>query len=193
MVELAEKKLEEISLKTTKLNYSFSFWFKFVDENNYINKSQTMKQDDYQDMLKKIIDFNTVEDFWSVYQYLKKPENSKHGLEILLFKSNIKPLWEDEANKYGGKVSLKVKKDYSNLIWDELVYRLIGSNFPNINNDEINGMVFSLKRDSNFIQIWFKNYSSTIVNDIAASMRAILSIPDGVELDIRPFNKNLKK
>ncbi len=30
-------------------------------------------------------------------------------------------MWEDEANKQGGKLTIKLKKDNSNLIWEELV------------------------------------------------------------------------
>lgn len=177
-------------LEEAKLYSSFSFWFKVIDDNHQSNKNQTMKEEDYTDMVKKIADFKTIEEFWDVYQYLKKPESSKHGLEISVFKSHIKPMWEDDYNKSGGKVSLKIKKEYSNLIWDEMVYRLIGNNFPDINNDEINGLVFSIKRDSNFIQVWFRNFSTNGMNDITASVKKILSIPDGVELDIRPFNKS---
>lgn len=181
-----------------KLYSGFSFWFKVIEEthhNNQTNKDilntnkQTMNQEDYSEMMKKIYDFNTIEEFWDVYQYLKKPQSSKHGLEISVFKSHIKPMWEDEYNTNGGKVSLKIRKEYSNLIWDEFVYRFIGNLFPIINNDELNGLVFSIKRDSNFIQVWFRSFNMTIVNDITASVKKILNIPDNVELDIRPFNK----
>ena len=37
------------------------------------------------------------------------------------FKEPIKPMWEDEGNKSGGKFSLKVKKDFTTIIWEELV------------------------------------------------------------------------
>lgn len=32
-------------------------------------------------------------------------------------------MWEDESNKNGGKFSIKVKKDYTTIIWEELVYK----------------------------------------------------------------------
>lgn len=194
------------SLEGTKLHTSFTLWFNMTNENQYSNnqnynstntnntivsnsKSSTKNESEYSELVKKLCEFGTLEDFWEIYQFIKKPENCKQGLEISIFKSNIKPLWEDEANKQGGKVSLKIKKEYSNVIWDEFVYRLIGNNFPVINNDEINGILSSIKRDSNFIQIWFKNYNSSTLNDISLSIRQILNIPDNVELDIRPFNK----
>ena len=197
MTEIINKENEkkEVSatteVKKTKLYASFSFWFKLVDEyNNYQHhNNKQIKQEDYSDMVKKIAEFDTIEDFWEIYQFLKKPEQAKHGLEISLFKKNIKPMWEDPGNKSGGKVSLKIKKEFSNLIWDELVYRLIGNNFPLIDNEEINGLVFSLKRDSNFVQVWFKNFNTEKMNAIIASVKKIMSIPDNIELDIRPFNR----
>jgi len=30
-------------------------------------------------------------------------------------------MWEDDGNKNGGKFSLKLKKDYTTIIWEELV------------------------------------------------------------------------
>jgi translation initiation factor 4E len=172
----------------TQLYSTFNFWFKVVDDQIHQNTKQ-INQNDYSDMVKNICEFDNLEKFWEIYQFLKKPEHSKHGLEISLFKSNIKPMWEDAANKNGGKVSIKIKKEYSNLIWDELVYRFIGNNFPVIDNAEINGLVFSIKRDSNFVQVWLKNFNSTIVSEISASVKQILSIPELYDLDIRPFNK----
>ena len=30
-------------------------------------------------------------------------------------------MWEDENNRLGGKLTINLKKDYANLIWEELV------------------------------------------------------------------------
>jgi len=30
-------------------------------------------------------------------------------------------MWEDDGNKNGGKFSVKVKKDFTTIIWEELV------------------------------------------------------------------------
>lgn len=38
-----------------------------------------------------------------------------------MFKDGIKPMWEDEGNKNGGKLSFKLKKDFTTIIWEEMV------------------------------------------------------------------------
>jgi hypothetical protein len=49
---------------------------------------------------------------------LKEPEILHNGVEFQLFKYNIKPLWEDESNPKGGKISIKLKKENSSLVWE---------------------------------------------------------------------------
>lgn len=190
MTLIAKKKEEEEitnELIGNSLYSNFAVWFKDSEENS---KNQNMGKDEYLEKVKKIFEFSTIDEFWEIYQYLVKPEVSRHGIEIMIFKNSVKPMWEDESNKNGGKVTIKVKKEYSNLVWDEMVYRFIGNNFPLTNNNDLNGIIFSVKRDSIFIQVWFKNFSTNSMNDITASVKQILSISDNVELDIRPFNKN---
>lgn len=190
MTLIAKKKEEEEvtnELIGNSLYSNFAVWFKDSEENS---KNQNMGKDEYLEKVKKIFEFSTIDEFWEIYQYLVKPEVSRHGIEIMIFKNLIKPMWEDESNKNGGKVTIKVKKEYSNLVWDEMVYRFIGNNFPLTNNNDLNGIIFSVKRDSIFIQVWFKNFSTNSMNDITASVKQILSISDNVELDIRPFNKS---
>lgn len=188
---LLAKKKEEDEIKNELIGGSlysqFAVWFKDSEENS---KNQNMGKDEYLEKVKKIFEFSTIDEFWEIYQYLVKPEVSRHGIEIMIFKSSVKPMWEDESNKNGGKVTIKVKKEYSNLVWDEIVYRFIGNNFPLTNNSDLNGIIFSVKRDSIFIQVWFMNFSTNSMNEITASIKQILSINDNVELDIRPFNKS---
>ena len=56
-------------------------------------------------------------------------------------------MWEDEKNKNGGKIALKLRKDYSNLVWEELIFAFIGGYFAKEIKDEINGLVINCKKD----------------------------------------------
>jgi translation initiation factor 4E len=42
-----------------------------------------------------------------------------------MFKEGVKPMWEDEFNKRGGKFSFKLKKDYTTIIWEEIVIKIL--------------------------------------------------------------------
>lgn len=46
--------------------------------------------------------FATVEDFWSLFTHIKQPSEVRMGSDYSLFKDEIRPMWEDKANKNGG-------------------------------------------------------------------------------------------
>ena len=96
-------------------------------------------------------------------------------------------MWEDEGNKNGGKFSIKLKKDYTTIIWEEIVLALIGGILPQIVKDEINGVVVSIRKEFNILQLWFKNYSPNVINEIEQSLKDLLQIPEGVELEVKQF------
>ena len=50
---------------TTKLGRAYTFWLT-------INAAETHN---FEDAIKKIGSFDTVEDFWGIYQHLKRPED----------------------------------------------------------------------------------------------------------------------
>jgi translation initiation factor 4E len=75
-------------------------------------------------------------------------------------------MWEDEGNKNGGKISLKLKKDYTTIIWEEMILAVIGGVLPQVFKDEVNGVVVSIRKEYNVLQIWFKSYTATIISDL---------------------------
>jgi translation initiation factor 4E len=54
--------------------------------------------------------FNTVEDFWSVFNHIEQVSNLTAGCDYSFFTSGIKPMWEDEANKNGGRWVINIDR-----------------------------------------------------------------------------------
>ena len=104
--------------------------------------------------------FNQIEEFWSIFQHIRKPDSTKSGVELHMFRDGIVPIWEDEANKTGGKITLKLKKDFTTIIWEEIIFAIIGDVFPKTTADMINGVAVSIRRDCNIVQIWFSNFAN---------------------------------
>jgi len=98
-------------------------------------------------------------------------------------------MWEDEGNKAGGKMSIKLKKDYTTIIWEELILALIGGVLPKNVKEEISGIVISVRREFNILQIWFGNFQNNIIMDIENCIKELLQIPDGVEIETKQFFK----
>ena len=168
-----------------KLENKFVFWYHIINN--------TPSDQDYKAQIKKLAQFDTLENFWAIFQYLKKPDDIKQPIEFQLFKEGIAPMWEDDQNKNGGRIALKLRKEYSNLVWEELVFAFIGGYFAKEIKDEINGLVINCKKDFNTLQIWTKSFSDEVTSGIEKNIREILSIPKEVVLDIKPFSMQQNK
>jgi len=64
----------------------------------------------YENSIKTIATVKTVEQFWSVYDYLKRPNELPTTTDYHFFRSHIKPTWEDKANEKGGKWIVRLPK-----------------------------------------------------------------------------------
>jgi translation initiation factor 4E len=167
------------------LPFPFTLYFRIIDKR--ILSENNLLSIDYKESLKTIGSFDTVEKFWKIFQHVKKPEQYKFGLELLLFKDPIKPMWEDEHNKNGGRMSFKLKKESTSLIWEELILSFISNSFPEAITSRINGLTLTMRREFNFLQIWFTNYTEQFGNEIETTIRQMLSAPNDVEIDVKPF------
>ena len=172
----------------TPIEQKFSFWYRISDD-ALINQQpgKTLDKKEYENQVKKIAEFDTIEDFWSIFQHLRKPDSCRPGIEFQMFKNPIMPMWEDEYNKNGGKFSIKLRKDYTTIIWEEMIFALIGGVLPKEIKNELNGIVVSSRKEFNVLQIWFRNYNSNITGDIEQCIRDLLQIPNEVDLEIKQF------
>ena len=174
----------------TKLENKFSFWYRIDDIIQYQLQKQALDKKEYEVQVKKIAEFDTVEDFWGIFQHLRKPDSCRAGIEYFMFKEPIKPMWEDENNKNGGRISIKLRKDYTTIIWEEMIFALIGGILPKQMKEEINGIVVTSRKEYNTLQIWFKNYDDDLIGDLEQCIRDLLVIPSEVNLEIKQFYKN---
>ena len=180
-------------INKTKLENKFSFWYRISDDIvQYQVPKQALDKKIYETQVKKIHEFDTVEDFWCIFQHLRKPDSCKPGIEFMMFKEPIKPMWEDEYNKNGGKISIKLRKEFTTIIWEEMIFALIGGIFPKEMKEEINGIVVTSRKEFNTLQIWFKTFDERINSDLEQCIRDLLVIPPEVNLEFKQFNKSKK-
>ena len=176
------------TVSKTKLWSKFAFWFRISEEilRNKLPK-QTLDSNEYESQVKKIAEFETIEDFWAIFQHLRKPDSCKQGIEFQLFKVPIKPMWEDEGNKNGGRLTLKLRKNYTTIIWEEMILAFIGGIFSDKMKEEINGIVFVSKKEFNTLQIWFKTYDKKLIAELEQCIRDLIQIPIEVPLEKKQF------
>ena len=180
------------NFKTTKLQNKFSFWYRISDDLYQVQSKQPIDKKEYENQVKKIAEFDTIEDFWAIFQHLRKPDSCKPGIEFQMFKDPIKPMWEDENNKNGGRISIKLRKEYTTIIWEEMIFALIGEVLPKEIKDEINGIVVTSRKEFNTLQIWIKTFDPKTNSKIENCIRDLLQIPPEVNLEFKQFFKNNK-
>ncbi|KAF9005990.1 translation initiation factor eIF 4e-like domain-containing protein [Cyathus striatus] len=84
----------------------------------------------YEEGIKKISAFSSVESFWSLWTHLSPPSALLPTTDYLLFHSGIRrPVWEDPLNLPGGKWIIRLRKGVTDRIWEDLVLAIIGDQF----------------------------------------------------------------
>ncbi|KAH0834681.1 translation initiation factor eIF 4e-like domain-containing protein [Lanmaoa asiatica] len=115
------------------------------------------ESEDYEAGLTVIGEFDTVESFCRYFNWLKPPSKLERNSNYHIFKSGIKPMWEDAANAQGGKWVLTMKNNPALLdrCWTWLAMALVGEELED--GDEICGAVVSLRSKVDRIQLWTRS------------------------------------
>ncbi|XP_076733997.1 eukaryotic translation initiation factor 4eb isoform X1 [Maylandia zebra] len=134
------------------LQNRWSLWF-FKND-----KSKT-----WQANLRLISKFDTVEDFWALYNHIQLSSNLMSGCDYSLFKDGIEPMWEDERNKRGGRWLVTLTKQQRRLdldrYWLETLLCLVGEAFDDY-SDDVCGAVVNVRTKGDKIAVWTSDYEN---------------------------------
>lgn len=95
------------------------------------------------------MDIETWEEFWDVYQHIQRPSKLPPNCELFFFKKGIRPIWEENENRGGGKFIIRVKKEFADLVWEKLLISLFKDNDP-----LLVGIVVISKANESMISLW---------------------------------------
>ncbi|KAJ7837544.1 eukaryotic translation initiation factor 4E class I [Mycena olivaceomarginata] len=110
--------------------------------------------------IKRVISFDSVEEFWGLYNNIVPPSQLPQKANYYLFKEGIIPAWEDEANKNGGKWSIQLPKDKNRAHVDKM-WLYTGS--PP--NSLITGVIVSTRPQFYRLSIWTRLAPSSAEED----------------------------
>lgn len=139
----------------------------------------------WEDMQNEITSFDTVEDFWSLYNHIRVASELKQGNDYSLFKKNIRPMWEDAANKRGGRWVLNLNKQQRrnelDALWLDILLCLIGESFEY--SDDINGAVVNIRPRGDKISIWTADGTNQdSILSIGHKLKECLRLPNEVQI-----------
>ncbi|XP_057706306.1 eukaryotic translation initiation factor 4E-1A-like isoform X2 [Corythoichthys intestinalis] len=121
------------------------------------------KSKTWQANLRLISKFDTVEDFWALYNHIQLSSNLMSGCDYSLFKDGIEPMWEDKRNRRGGRwlitLSKQQRKADLDRFWLETLLCLVGEAFDD-HSDDVCGAVINVRAKGDKIAIWTTDYEN---------------------------------
>ncbi|KAB5546785.1 hypothetical protein PHYPO_G00075910 [Pangasianodon hypophthalmus] len=119
------------------LQYNYTFWY------SRRTPSRPANTQSYEQNIRQIGTVASVEQFWKFYSHLVRPGDLTGHSDFHLFKEGIKPMWEDEANKNGGKWIIRLRKGLASRFWENIILAMLGEQF--MVGEEVCGVVVSIR------------------------------------------------
>ncbi|KAF3933494.1 hypothetical protein ABW19_dt0209336 [Dactylella cylindrospora] len=109
------------------------------------------------DSLKEVVTFDSVEEFWGIYNNITKTSDLALKSDYHLFKVGIRPEWEDPANKHGGKWAYQFKEKKTvpiDELWLHTMLAAIGETLEKETDKEVMGVVINVRKGFYRIGLW---------------------------------------
>ncbi|ORY57198.1 translation initiation factor eIF 4e-like domain-containing protein [Pseudomassariella vexata] len=133
----------------------------------WFTKPSSGKGDNWNDLLKEVITFNSVEEFWGIYNNIAPVSELALKSDYHLFKEGVRPEWEDQQNKHGGKWSYSFKEKRNidiNDIWLHTMLAAIGETLEEDNDGEVMGVVVNVRKAFFRVGVWTRTIGKSIPN-----------------------------
>ncbi|KAL8359923.1 hypothetical protein RB598_008324 [Gaeumannomyces tritici] len=174
------------------LMHNWTLWF---------TKPPSGKGDNnWNDLLKEVITFNSVEEFWGIYNNIAPVSELALKSDYHLFKEGVRPEWEDSQNKHGGKWSYSFKDKRSigiDELWLHTMLAAIGETLEGEDDGEVMGVVVNVRKAFYRVGVWTRSTGKSIPGrgegDVAGGKGRAPEKSKGILMDIgKRFKEVLK-
>jgi len=131
----------------------------------------------------------TAQDFWNVYLHLKRPSDLPTVSDYHFFKEGVRPVWEDDMNKKGGKWIMRLKKGVANRYWEDLLLAMVGDQFLEA-GEEVCGAVLSVRSGEDVFSIWTKNDGGRNIK-IRETVKRVLALPPDTSIQWKSHDDSI--
>ena len=167
------------------LQFNYTFWF------SRRSPGKATSSQNYDQNLKQVSTFASVEQFWKYYSHMMRPCDLTGHSDYHLFKEGIRPMWEDEANKGGGKWIVRLKKGLASRCWENLVLAMLGEQF--MVGEEICGAVMSVRYQEDILSLWNRSANDQVTTSrIRDTLKRVLSLPPNTIMEYKTHGDSLK-
>lgn len=176
--------IPEIGKDEHQLQYCYCLWF------SRRNQGKTASIKKYEDSIRLIGAFSTVEQYWAYYSFMVRSGELTGHSDIHLFKHGMRPMWEDKANQNGGKWIVRLRKGLASRCWENLILAMLGEQF--MVGPEVCGAVVSIRYQEDIISIWNRNASDQATTSrIRATLSRVLNLPQNTIMEYKAHRTSL--
>jgi translation initiation factor 4E len=166
----------------TPLRYPWTLW--------YMHRSPGQKITDYEAAIKPVASVETAEQFWSVYARMKRPDQVRDVSDFHLFKTGVRPVWEDPENIAGGKWMIRLKKGLAARYWETLMWAIVAEQFDQ--GEEVCGAVLSVRHSEDILSLWNKTAGDSETNlRMRDTIKRLLELPAETMMEYKAHNESL--
>ncbi|KAK5110269.1 hypothetical protein LTR62_006122 [Meristemomyces frigidus] len=153
------------------LQNAWTLWF---------TKPPSGKQD-WNELLKEVISFDSVEEFWGIYNNITPASELAQKSDYHLFKKGVRPEWEDPQNKHGGRWAYTFKggKSANDDTWLHIMLAAIGETLEDENDNEVMGVVVNIRKGFWRVGLWTRTAGQPPKKGTPASSDTDLAKADG--------------
>lgn len=166
------------------LNGKWTLWY---------TKPSVDKSESWADLLKSVVTFSTVEEFWGIFNAIPAAKELPIRSDYHLFREGIRPEWEDVKNAKGGKWAhqFKDKKRIDiNDLWLRALLSAIGETIED-DEDELNGIVLNVRKVFYRIGLWTKSCRKETLEPVGKKFKLVLRLTDADRLEFTPHEEEL--
>ncbi|KAH7881778.1 translation initiation factor eIF 4e-like domain-containing protein [Phlebopus sp. FC_14] len=189
------------------LRNTWVFWFRQ-------QRTPGNKIANYEEGIKKVASFSSVESFWSLQTHLSPPSSLLPTTDYLLFHAGVRrPVWEDPLNRAGGKWIIRLRKGVADRIWEDLICGVVGDLFDECSrarlkpdgdgtgggeNDgeewpEICGCTISVRQSEDIVSVWNRvEVDMKAREKIRDTIRTVLNLPASTIMEYKSNNDSMQ-
>lgn len=161
---------DEIYEEENRFSSKWSLW---------TNNKNCQKSSNWIDTINKVSDVTNIENLWNLFNVIPEPSKLNFPTDYYFFKNDIIPMWEDNNNKDGGKMTIifkkyndNKKKDFLDKTWLYTVLSCVGEQF--YDSDFICGIVLNVRKHQDRVNIWINTSSYEYINKIGLKWKDII-------------------
>jgi translation initiation factor 4E len=153
-----------------RLFRTWCFWYLIPDRYQI--------RENWNDFLHVLHTFDTIDDLWATLNSVGRAAQLPKGSRFYIFRKGVQPLWEDRTNVGGRLISIEhqiqnAKKPKISDRWTDVVLGVVGESIAN--SEMINGVEFTVRKETYNIALWTAPIADPLVDEIAKDFQRFVA------------------